>query len=148
MQFQISKVCRPDEGGEIVRQTEIDGILVPFAPNRGDFQPLGAESGASFLIEELSFNSVRIAFECQRPVFEMRQENGRDADVIVDNLTFGETGGGVEDFVQTRDGNRFAVDLEGGRCFPGSALSGVAGSFPLSGPQRFCSGSSLSHNAS
>ena len=53
----------------------------------------------------------------------MRQEHGRDADVVIDYLAFGETGLRVQDLVQVRDRELFSFDGELGFVGHGSQRS-------------------------
>jgi len=41
----------------------------------------------------------------------MRARNGRDADVVIDDLTFGEAGFWVEDFVEVGKWDSFTFDV-------------------------------------
>ena len=43
----------------------------------------------------------------------MRHQGGSHARVIVDDLSFGETGGGIEDLIEVRKGERLALDFDG-----------------------------------
>src|SRR6185436_15388545 len=52
------------------------------------------------LIEELSLRAVGITLQRDGAVFQMWQQVGRDRDVVVDNLPFGETNAPVENLVR------------------------------------------------
>src|SRR5438477_5737970 len=59
--------------------------------------------GTIFFVEERLIHAVGIALHGERPVFQMREEKRRDADVVIDHLAFGESGFRVKDFVQIRN---------------------------------------------
>ena len=52
----------------------------------------------------------------------MRQQNGRDAHVVINDLSFGETHGGVHDFIQVAEAYLFALDLDFGARRHGSGI--------------------------
>jgi hypothetical protein len=45
----------------------------------------------------------------------MGQKRGRNAGVVVDDLSLGESGGGVKDLVEIRQGQALAFDVDDGR---------------------------------
>jgi len=47
---------------------------------------------AALFVKKTAFNTIRIAFDRERPVFEVRQENRRNPDVIINYIRFGESG--------------------------------------------------------
>src|ERR1051325_8407923 len=72
---------------------------------------------AVFFVKELRVHPVGISLHRQRPIAQMGQEHRRDANVIVDHLTFGESDFGIKHLVEVRDGELFAFNDE--LCFFG-----------------------------
>ena len=56
-------------------------------------------------VEESAFNAIRVPLQRERTVLQVRQEHGRDFDVVINDLPFGKTGLGIENFLQARDGD-------------------------------------------
>jgi len=77
----------------------VHGALVALAPDGGGLDPVGTMLGSVLLEEKFLVHAAGIALHGERAAFEVRDEDGRDADGVVDDLSFGEAGGGVEDFV-------------------------------------------------
>jgi hypothetical protein len=48
-----------------------------------------------FFIEKLTVDAIGVALERDRPALEMREDERRDASVIVDDLAFREAGHGT-----------------------------------------------------
>ena len=102
MQFDGGQVRHPDHGRKIVGQNVIDVAAVAFAPDRRGLDPVRPMLGGILFEEELAVHSIGIAFERQRPSREMWHENRRDARVVVNDLSLGKAGRGIQDFVQIR----------------------------------------------
>src|SRR6266478_4044794 len=81
-------------------------------PDGRRLNPFRPVRWAAFLVEKTTFHAIGVTLKRQWPVFQMRQENGRDADIIIDHLPFRETGLRIENLVPIRNGDRFTVDLE------------------------------------
>jgi hypothetical protein len=58
--------------------------------------------GAILLVKKLAVDAVGVAFHRERPIFEMRQEDRRDADVVIDYVAFGESDLRIKHLVQVR----------------------------------------------
>src|SRR5439155_22059329 len=84
---------------------------------------------AAFLVKESSLDSIGIAFQGEGPVFEMRQEGRRRADVIINDLGFGETNSGIKDFVEPGDRHRAPGDLQNTFSFAATFGFARGGSF-------------------
>src|SRR5437588_11013758 len=69
-----------------------------------------------FFVKEFCIHSVGITLHRQRSIAKMRQKNGRDPDVVIDHLAFGEPDFWVENLVQVRDGEVLSVNNELGFC--------------------------------
>ena len=65
---------------------------------------------AILFVEELAFDAIGIAFHSQRPVFQMRQKDGRDLDVVMNHLAFGEAGLRLKHLVEIRDREGATLD--------------------------------------
>src|SRR4030081_504563 len=103
MQFDRRQVRDPYERREIVREKVVNGSLVPLAPDGRGLHPVGAMHGSVFFEEIFLLHASGITLHSQWPSGEMRHQYGRDADVIIDHLSFGESAGGIEDLVKIRE---------------------------------------------
>jgi hypothetical protein len=111
VQFDVRKIRRPDERGQIVDQTIIDLI----ACSRGDrsrLHPVGTMTGTTLFVKERGIHPIRISFEDQRTIVQMRQKIRRDPDVIIDDLPLGETNRRIEHFVEIGDFKRATSDFQ------------------------------------
>ncbi len=114
MQFQRRQVCDPDERGQVVGQNEIDGAVIAVAPDGSRLHPLRAMHRRVFFKEILMVHTFGIPLHGQRMSREMRHQYRRNADVIVDHLTLGEAGGGIENLVQVGKIELTAFDFDDG----------------------------------
>ena len=87
---------------QIVGQNVIDVALVALAPDGRGLYPVRPVRGGILLKKVLAVHPVGIALQGQRPSRQMRNQDGRDAGVVVDDLSLGEAGRGIQDFVQIR----------------------------------------------
>ncbi len=77
------------------------------------------------LFEEIFLvNSLGIALHGERPSRQMRQQRGRNAGVEIHHLTFGETGGRIEDFFEIRELELAALHFDDGGSRHGSSVDG------------------------
>jgi hypothetical protein len=83
-----------------------------FRPDRRSLNPVWPIRWAALLVEKTTLNTIGVPFKCQWPIFQMRQQGRRDANVIIDDLPFGEASLWIKNFVQIRNGHGFSVDLE------------------------------------
>src|SRR5947207_9335902 len=84
--------------------------LVAFTPNFRGLHPTRPMRRAIFFVEERLIDTVRVPFHGERPVLQMRQQHRRNANVVVDYLTFRESGFRIEDLVEVRDRELFSLD--------------------------------------
>ena len=110
MQFEIGEVRRPDQRRQILREAIIHHPIVAFAPDFGRLHPFRPMRRAILLVKELAFHAVGVTLHGKRPVFEMRQEDWRDADVVIDYLAFGESDLRIKHLVQVRNLNLAVFD--------------------------------------
>src|SRR3954471_11194539 len=82
------------------------------APDRRGDDPVGAVARALLLVEVGAADPVGIALERQRPPAQVRQQDRRDARVVVDHLPLGEPRLGIEDLVEVREGQPPPVDVD------------------------------------
>ena len=111
MQFDRGQVRHPDHRGQIVGQNVVDVAPIAFAPDGRGLYPLGPVRGGILLKKELAVHPVGIALKGQRPSRKVGNENGRDAGVVVNDLSLGEAGRGIQDFVQVRQLQLPALDF-------------------------------------
>src|ERR1700737_1474198 len=103
MQFNRCQVRDPYERGEIVSEKIVNGSLVALAPDGRGLHPVGAMLGGILFEKIFLVDSPGIALHGERPSGEMRQQIGRYADVIIDDLSLGKPGGWIEDLVKVRE---------------------------------------------
>src|SRR5260221_8718786 len=70
--------------------------------------------GGVFFEEEFLLHAPGIALHGERPSGEMRHQIRRNADVVIDDLSLGEAGGGIEDLVKVRETELAALDFDDG----------------------------------
>src|SRR5208282_1457527 len=100
MQFNRRQVRDPYQGGQIVGEYEIDGAVVALAPHGRGFYPVRPMHGRVLFEEIFMIHTFGVALHGERPTSEMWHKDGRNADVEIHDLPFGETGGGVENLVK------------------------------------------------
>src|ERR1700720_599985 len=110
MRLNRRQVRHPYHRRQVIRQNMVDGAPVVFAPNGRGLYPVGSVGRGVLLKKELANNPVRIAFQRQWASGKMWYEKRRDAGVIVDHLSFGETGRRIEHLVQIRQRQMSALN--------------------------------------
>jgi hypothetical protein len=110
--LEIGEVRQPHDRRQVVGQAVVDLALVLARVHASRPDPVGPVAGALLLVEELTVDAVRIALERQVAAAQVRQQDGRDPRVVLDHLTLGETGRGIEDLVQVREREPAALDLD------------------------------------
>src|SRR5580704_3055137 len=111
MKFDSSEIRDPDERGQIVRQDVIYIALVAFAPDRRSLYPVWTMF-SRVLFEEVFFvHAFGIALQSERTSRKMRQQDRRDARVVIDHLSFCEPSCGVKNLAQVGQTQMLAVDL-------------------------------------
>src|SRR6185437_1968241 len=60
--------------------------------------------GAALFIEERPFAAIGIAFERQRAIGQVREQDRRDAEVIIDHIPLGEVRLRIEDLIEIGKG--------------------------------------------
>src|SRR6185369_11394406 len=103
----------------------MDFRVVGVAPDRRGLDPFGTVDRTFLFVKEAAFNPVRVTLQRQRAVFEMRQQDGSDADVIIDDLALGEPGFGIKDLVEVRQGKDFPVERQLGSLGRHQAASSI-----------------------
>src|SRR5579863_4387638 len=111
MKFDASEIRDPDKRGQIVRQNVIYIALIAFTPDRRGLYPVRTMFRRVLFEEEFFVHAFGIALQGERAFCKMRQQDRRDARVVVDHLSLGEPSCGVKYLVQVRQTQMFAVDL-------------------------------------
>src|SRR5438309_2713 len=106
MQFEIAQIRGPNKGWQIIGQAEVDVPLVALTPDFRRLNPLGAKRWTSFFVEELPLHAVRVTFESQGSILQMRQQPFRYPNIIVDYLPLGESGLGIKNLVEIGNSQR------------------------------------------
>src|SRR5208283_493565 len=78
---------------------------------------------AVLLVEVLGIHAIGIALHGERPAVQVRQQHGSNAHEIVDDLSLGEPGLGIEHLIEVRHLQVLALDVNYyvfvlGHCFP------------------------------
>ncbi len=110
VQLEIGEVRRPNQCRQILRETIIHHAIVAFAPHFGRLHPFRSMRRTILFVKKFAFHAVGIALHGERPIFEMRQEDWRDADVVIDYLAFGESDLRIKHLVQVRHLNLAVFD--------------------------------------
>src|SRR5580704_7707420 len=111
MKFDAGEIRDPNKRRQIVRQNVIYVALVAFAPDRRSLYPVRTMF-SRVLFEEVFFvHAFGIALQSEWTSRKMRQQDRRDAGVVIDHLSLGEPGCGVKNLVQVSQTQMFAVDL-------------------------------------
>src|SRR6202451_1266372 len=112
MQFDGREIRDPNERGQIVRQNVIYVALVALAPDGYGLHPIWAVLGCVLLEEVLFVHALGIPLQGKRTSRKMGQQNRRDPRIIVDDLSLGEPGRGIQDFIQVGQTQVLAFDLD------------------------------------
>ncbi len=102
MQFDGGQIRHPHHGREIVGQNVVHIAVVAFTPDGSGLHPIRAVLGGVLFKEELAVHAIGIAFQRQRASCKMGDEDGRDAGVVVNHLSLGKSGRGIQDLIQIR----------------------------------------------
>ncbi len=81
--------------------------LLPSLQTLAVLHPLRPMSRTIFFVKKFRFDAIRIALHGQRPILQMRQQHGRDPDVIIDHLALGEADLRIKDLVEIRNRKAF-----------------------------------------
>ncbi len=100
VQLDRRQVRHPDNRRQIVGQNVIDGAAVAFAPDGRGLDPVRPMGGGVLFKKELAVYPVGISLQGERPPGQMRHQDRRNASVVVDDLSLGEAGRGIENFIQ------------------------------------------------
>jgi len=73
--------------------------------------PLGSEARGVFLPIRLPSDSIRVSFQCHWPILQMRQDEGRFTNVIVNNVSFRKPGFRIKNFAQSRAVDALTIDF-------------------------------------
>ena len=65
---------------------------------------------AIFLVEKFAFDAIRVALHREGPILQMRQKDGRDLDVVVDQFALGKAVLRIKDLVEIGDRERPVFD--------------------------------------
>ena len=100
MQLDRRQVRHPDQRRQIVSQNVIHVAAVAFAPDGRGLDPVRPMFGGVFFKKELTVYTVGIALQGERPSGRCGTSDRRNARVVVDDLSLGEAGRGIENFIQ------------------------------------------------
>src|SRR5437660_10604689 len=83
MQFQLCDVRSPEQSPEVVDQNVIDVRTALVPRHRKRFHPFRGEAGRILLIKSSAENTVRIPFQGDWPIPEVRQKIWRDLPIVI-----------------------------------------------------------------
>ena len=110
VQLDVGEVRGPDQRRKILREAIMHVAIVAFAPDLRGLHPFRSMGRAVFFVEEFAFHAIRITLHRQRAIFQMRQKDRRDLDVVVDQCALGEAVFRIKDLVEIRDREGSAFD--------------------------------------
>ena len=99
VQLQRRQVGRPHQLGQVVDQRVRDDFALLAASAEGERRepdPIRGMAGDVLFEERTGADAVREAHEGHRPILDVRQQQRRDARVVVEDLTLGEPAARVE----------------------------------------------------
>jgi hypothetical protein len=111
VQLEVGQVREPDDRRQVVADAEVDELRAhrhSLAPD-----PIGSMGRTLLLVEVPALDTVGIALERQRAIAQMRQQDRRDARVVLDDLALGEPRLGVHHLVQVREGELSSGYVDG-----------------------------------
>ena len=101
VQLEIGEIRGPDQRRQILRETIMHVRLIAFTPNLRRLHPFRPMRSGNFFRRRIRASTpFGITLHRQRSIFEMRQENWRDPDVVIDHLAFGEPDFRVKNLVK------------------------------------------------
>ncbi len=110
VELQRGEVGEPDERGHLVDHAALRPARRFVAGSGVD--PFRMVRWAVLLEEAGPVRTVRRPHQRRRPAGQMGEDRGANPAVVVDDLGFAETGGGVQDLVEVGDRELTAVDLD------------------------------------
>src|SRR5438477_11188087 len=112
MQLEIGQVCSPHQCGNVLCQTELNVILASMAVDRGGLHPVRMMLGAVLLVEVHAVHTLGVTLKRERTILEMRDQHRSNAYKVVNYLSFREADRRIENFVEIRELERLAFDLD------------------------------------
>src|ERR1700751_821683 len=100
VQLKIGEICCPNQSQQIVHHAVVDKTFSPAAGTTNGINPVRPMSRTLFFVEEKPFDSFRIPFEADRPVFQVWEQHLGDSDVVIDHVALCETDGGIKNLVK------------------------------------------------
>src|SRR5690242_13761951 len=102
MKLEARRISAPHERGNVIDE-DVTNIRPARTTRHGELiHPLRGKFWCILFIEELAANPVGETFQCDRAVFEVRQQIGRDPDVVIDNLRLSETVLWIKNLIEIR----------------------------------------------
>src|SRR6202162_2048216 len=111
MELQVSQIGGPDEGRKIINNAIIDLSALGFC-DLGCLYPFRTMVRTFFFVEEKSFDAIRVSLQSNRPVFEVRKQNGRNSDVVINDVSFRKPSLRIENFIEVRDVDLRSINVE------------------------------------
>jgi hypothetical protein len=115
MKFKRGGIGSPGERGGVVDQYILNGRFIGIATgNWKRFDPIGREGREIFFVKGFAEDAVGKALQSDGTIAKMRENCGRNFNVIIDDVRFGEFASGIENFVRARNGDLLAADFDCG----------------------------------
>ena len=83
-----------------------------------DLDPLRSRIGRALHVEEVAFRTVRVALHHHRAIDDVRQQHGRNVDVILNEISLGNAQLGPEELVEVSELDGAVAELEVERVLP------------------------------
>ena len=112
MQLEVGEVGGPHQCGQVVNEAIVHPAIVAFAPHPRRFHPVRPVGWAIFFVKKHAADAVGITLHGERAASQMRQQDGSDAHVIVDHLSLGESGLGIQHLIEIRKLQVSAFDVD------------------------------------
>ena len=112
MELEARRISAPYERSHVIDEDVTNVRSARAARYRELIDPLRSKSWCIFFIEELAANPVGETFQCDRAFFEVRQEVGRDPDIVIDNLRLSETVLWIKNLIEIRQPNVMAANVQ------------------------------------
>ena len=113
VQVDAAEVGDPGEAGRVRHHREVRGASAPGKPDVDGLEPVRVRVRNALLVEEVALDAVRIAEHLHRPPRDVRKQELREVDVVVDEVTLGEPALGKEDLVELGELDVVAADSHG-----------------------------------
>src|SRR4051794_36129519 len=115
MEFKRRSVRKPRDCGRVLDQDVLNIGAAGMPGDRISLDPFGSEAWSVFLPKCFSGHAVRVSFQRYGPIFEVRHDVWRNADVVINNVGFCRATLWIQDFAEARALECVSFDVEHSR---------------------------------